>query len=68
MLRAPDTMAEPSGAPRGVVPSGDASRVVGDLPGFLGAYYRLVAVEDLIAAGPVRLAATAAFVIARAIG
>ncbi len=61
--RAPDTMAEPSGAPRGVrgvVPPGEASRVVGDLPGFLSAYYRLVAVEDLIAAGPVRLAATAA--------
>ena len=44
----------------GVAPPGDAGRVVGDLPGFLSAYYRLVAVEDLIAAGPVRLAATAA--------
>ena len=43
-----------------VAPPGDAGRVVGDLPGFLSAYYRLVAVEDLIAAGPVRLAATAA--------
>ncbi len=44
----------------GVAPPGDLSRAVGDLPGFLTAYYRLVAVEDLIAAGPVRLAATAA--------
>ena len=44
----------------GVAPPGDAGRVVGDLPGFLTAYYRLVAPEDLIAAGPVRLAATAA--------
>ena len=33
---------------------------MGDLPGFLAAYYRLVAVEDLITAGPARLAATAA--------
>jgi glutamate dehydrogenase len=47
-------------ATRGVDPPGEAGRVVGDLPGFLSAYYRLVAVEDLIAAGPVRLAATAA--------
>ena len=36
----------------GVAPPGDLSRAVGDLPGFLTAYYRLVAVEDLIAAGP----------------
>jgi hypothetical protein len=28
----------------GVAPPGDAGRVVGDLPGFLSAYYRLVAV------------------------
>jgi glutamate dehydrogenase len=41
-------------------PGSAASQAVGDLPGFLTAYYRLVAVEDLIAAGPVRLAATAA--------
>jgi glutamate dehydrogenase len=34
-------------------------QAVGSLPGFLAAYYRLVAVEDLIAAGPERLAATA---------
>src|SRR3984885_12961875 len=44
----------------GVALPGDPGRVVGDLPGFLTSYYRLVAVEDLIAAGPVRLAATAA--------
>jgi glutamate dehydrogenase len=35
-------------------------QTVGSIPGFLAAYYRLVAVEDLIAAGPDRLAATAA--------
>jgi glutamate dehydrogenase len=44
----------------GAPPPGDLGRAVGDLPGFLAAYYRLVAVEDLIAAGPARLAATAA--------
>ena len=43
-----------------MAPPGDLGRGRGDLPGFLSAYYRLVAVEDLIAAGPVRLAATAA--------
>ena len=53
------TVAEVAGA-GGVNPPGDPGQVVGDLPGFLSAYYRLVAVEDLIAAGPVRLAATAA--------
>src|ERR1700759_1140830 len=31
------------------------SGAIGNLPGFLAAYYRLVAVEDLIAAGPERL-------------
>ncbi len=41
-------------------PPGDLGRAVGDLPGFLTAYYRLVAAEDLIAAGAARLAATAA--------
>ncbi len=41
-------------------PPGDLGRAVGDLPSFLTAYYRLVAAEDLIAAGPARLAATAA--------
>jgi glutamate dehydrogenase len=44
----------------GAAPPGDLNRAVGDLPGFLTAYYHLVAVEDLIAAGPARLAATAA--------
>ena len=44
----------------GVAPPGDLGRVVGDLPGFLTAYYRFVAADDLIAAGPARLAATAA--------
>src|SRR5580658_1654220 len=53
------TVAEVAGA-GGLTPPRDPGRVVGDLPGFLSAYYRLVAVEDLIAAGPVRLAATAA--------
>ena len=48
------------GANGGVAPPGDLGRAVGDLSGFLTAYYRLVAAEDLIAAGPVRLAATAA--------
>ncbi|HEY6495343.1 MAG TPA: NAD-glutamate dehydrogenase [Trebonia sp.] len=43
----------------GVAPPGELGQAVGDLPGFLTAYYRLVAVEDLIAAGPGRLAATA---------
>jgi glutamate dehydrogenase len=38
----------------------DISPVTGDASAFLAAYYRLVAVEDLIAAGPARLAATAA--------
>src|SRR5690349_12624045 len=42
------------------VPPGNLGRAVGDLPSFLNAYYRLVAAEDLIAAGPSRLAATAA--------
>ena len=46
----------PSGS---TAPPGDPGRAVGDLPGFLAAYYRLVAVEDLIAAGPARLGATA---------
>jgi glutamate dehydrogenase len=44
----------------GTAPPGDLGQAVGDLPGFLTAYYRLVAAEDLIAAGPSRLAATAA--------
>jgi glutamate dehydrogenase len=44
----------------GIAPPGDLGRAVGDLPGFLTAYYRLVAADDLIAAGPARLAATAA--------
>jgi hypothetical protein len=36
----------------GIAPPGDLGRALGDLPDFLTAYYRLVAVEDLIAAGP----------------
>ena len=41
-------------------PPGDPGLAVGgDLPGFLAAYYRRVAVEDLITAGPARLALTA---------
>ena len=43
-----------------VAPPGDPGQAVGDLPEFLAAYYRLVAAEELVAAGPVRLAATAA--------
>jgi glutamate dehydrogenase len=39
--------------------AGDAGPVAGDLRGYLGAYYRHVAVEDLAAAGPERLAAVA---------
>ncbi len=46
--------------PREPAPPGGLDQAVGDLTGFLIAYYRLVAVEDLIAAGPARLAATAA--------
>ena len=38
----------------------DPGESVGEPAGFLAAYYRLVAVEDLLAAGPARLAATAA--------
>jgi glutamate dehydrogenase len=41
-------------------PGSVASQAVGDLPGFLTAYYRRVAIEDMMAAGPARLAATAA--------
>ena len=41
-------------------PPGDPGLAVGDdLPGFLAAYYRRVAIEDLIVAGPARLALTA---------
>ena len=43
----------------GSAPPGGPDRAVGDLPGFLAAYYRLVGVEDLIATGPARLGATA---------
>ena len=43
----------------GTAPPGDPGRAVGDLPGFLTAYYRLVGLEDLIAAGPARLGAAA---------
>jgi glutamate dehydrogenase len=44
-----------------VAPPGDADGVVGGLPGFLAAYYRLAATEDLITAGPERVAAVAAW-------
>ncbi len=47
----------PPGSPGAAV---DVRKVVGDLPGFLAAYYHLVAPEDLAAAGPARLAAVAA--------
>jgi glutamate dehydrogenase len=43
-----------------VAPPEEADRAVGDLPGFLGAYYRLVAPEVLAIAGPRRAAAVAA--------
>jgi glutamate dehydrogenase len=48
-----------AGADGALAPEGSAA--VGDLPGFLGAYYRLVATEDLVPAGPRRLAAVAAW-------
>jgi glutamate dehydrogenase len=44
-----------------VAPPGDPGRAVGDLAAFLGAYYRLVATDDLTAAGPRRVAAVAAW-------
>src|SRR3984957_15329518 len=44
----------------GVAPPGDLGRAVGDLPVFLTADYRFGRADDLIAAGPARLAATAA--------
>ena len=46
-----------------VVPPGDPAlgAAVGDLPGFLDAYYRLAATEDLTTAGPERVAAVAAW-------
>ena len=44
-----------------VGPPGDPGRAMGDLPGFLGAYYRLVATDDLATAGPRRVAAVAAW-------
>ena len=44
-----------------VGPPGDPGRAMGDLPGFLGAYYRLVATDDLATAGRQRMAAVAAW-------
>ena len=44
-----------------VGPPGDPGRATGDLPGFLSAYYRLVATDDLVTAGPRRVAAVAAW-------
>src|SRR6201987_987869 len=43
-----------------VGPPGDPGRAIGDLPGFLSAYYRLGATDDLVTAGPRRVAAVAA--------
>jgi glutamate dehydrogenase len=54
------TVGEWPAANGGVAPPGGLGRAVGDPPGFLSAYYRFVAADDLIAAGPARLAATAA--------
>ena len=54
----------PADAADGVVPpvgQGPAAGEVGDLPGFLAAYYRFVPAEDLTAAGPRRVAAVAAW-------
>jgi glutamate dehydrogenase len=45
----------------GVAPPGDPGHAIGDLVAFLGAYYRLVATDDLTAAGPRRVAAVAAW-------
>ena len=45
----------------GVAPPGDPGGAVGDLPGFLGAYYRLFPTEVLATAGPWRIAAVAAW-------
>ena len=44
-----------------VWPPGNSGRAMGDLPGFLGAYYRLVATDELVTAGPRRVAAVAAW-------
>ncbi|HEX4396670.1 MAG TPA: NAD-glutamate dehydrogenase [Trebonia sp.] len=44
-----------------VAPPGDPGRAVGDLPGFLAAYYRLAETDDLTTAGPWRVAAAAAW-------
>ena len=44
-----------------VAPPGDPGRAVGDLPGFLAAYYRLAETDDLVTAGPRRVAAAAAW-------
>ena len=44
-----------------VAPPGDPGRAVGDLPGFLAAYYRLAETDDLTTAGPRRVAAAAAW-------
>ncbi|MGH3248548.1 MAG: NAD-glutamate dehydrogenase domain-containing protein, partial [Trebonia sp.] len=60
IVKAAGEWAAADGGDGGLAPPGDIGRAVGDLPGFLTAYYRLVAAEDLIAAGPARLAATAA--------
>src|SRR5262245_26415014 len=52
----------PAGAADGVAPpDGPAAGDVGDLAGFLAAYYRFVPAEDLTAAGPSRVAAVAAW-------
>jgi glutamate dehydrogenase len=43
-----------------LAPPGDRGAAVGDLAGFLAAYFRLVKTEDLAPAGPERIAAVAA--------
>jgi glutamate dehydrogenase len=49
-----------SATANGPASENDPGAAVDDIPGFLGAYYRHVAIEDLTAAGPDRMAAVAA--------
>ncbi len=53
--------ADGGGADRAVAPPGDPGKAVGDRRGFLDAYYRFVATEDLAPAGARRVAAVAAW-------
>ena len=50
--------ADPAGV---VAPPGDPGKAIGERPAFLAAYYRLVLTEDLLPAGPRRVAAVAAW-------